>query len=80
MNWRENSGQRLGHGRHHDVTVIRPHGTREGWNWFILDFMLSPSRAAVLEPDLKIRTLKETSFMDCTHHCYAPIVPIKSNC
>ena len=70
MNWRENSGQRLGHGGQYDVTVIWPHGSREGWNWFILDFMLSPSRAAVLEPDLKIRTMKETSVMDCTHHAH----------
>ena len=77
MNWWENSGQRLGHRRQHDVTVVWPHGTREVWSWFILDFMLSPSRAAVLEPDLKIRTVKEASVMDCTHHYYAPI---KSNC
>ena len=79
MNWRENSGQRLGHGRQDDVTVVWPHGTREGWSWFILDFMLSPSRAAVLEPDLNIRTEKEASVMECIYHHYTPIAPIKSN-
>ena len=61
MNWRENSGRRLGHRRQNDVTIVWPHGTREGWGWFVLDLVLSPSRAAVLEPDLKIRTMKEAS-------------------
>ena len=69
MNWRENSGQRLGHGRENDVTVVWPHfGTGEGWGRFILDFMLSPSRAAVLEPDLKIRTVLEASVKKCAHN------------
>ena len=78
MNWRENSGQWLGHDRQDDVTVVWPNG--KGWSWFILDFLLFPSRAAVLEPDLKIRTVEEESVMECTHHYHASIVPIKQNC
>lgn len=62
MNWRESSGKWLRHGRQNEVTVVWPHfGTREGEGWFILNFMLSPSRAAVLEPDLKITTGKKVA-------------------
>ena len=70
MNWRENTGKWLGHRRQNGVTVVWPHfGTREGKGWFILNFMLSPSRAAVLEPDLKITTVKEGSITTmCQSH------------
>ena len=54
VQWRENGGRRVEHGRWDDVTVVlaRFRG-REGWGRFVLDLVLAPSCAAVLEPNLK---------------------------